>query len=130
MAIDGASLLQWGVVALLLAIFYFKVIAPFSKRMLQIPTEEEPEPVKRVYFDDEELEDDGGDRINEMRRRIEKGLEVSRADEEQKMRYEVLLEKLKSMSEKSPEEVGTVVTNLTHGLDKLEKGEQERGDTQ
>jgi flagellar M-ring protein FliF len=128
MVIDGAALLQWGVVALLLAIFYFKVIAPFAKRMLQIPVKEEPEPVKRVYFDEEDLpEDDGGEYIREMRRRVEKKLETSQADQEQQLKYEMLLEKLKETSEKDPQGVGAIVTNLAHGLDKLEEMEHKRG---
>lgn len=121
----AGDLIQWGAVALVLLIFYKTVIAPFARRMLEIPVDEKPEEKQRIVFDDDEI-DDLPDNSAEMRRRIEQKLKLSDADQMEKLKYETLLEKLRESSEKAPDEVGSVITSLTHGLDKLGVEPQKR----
>ncbi|MGE4295324.1 MAG: hypothetical protein AB7E49_06450 [Campylobacterales bacterium] len=111
--------LQWIAVAVILIVFYRKIIAPFANRMLQIPTEEPIEEKSRIVFDDDEI-DDLPDNSADLRRRVEQRLKVSDSDQMERLKYETLLEKLREQSENAPGEVGSVITSLTHGLDKLE----------
>lgn len=103
---------EWIIAAIVLAIFYYKVIAPFSKRMLEIKVEEEPEEKQRIYFDESELED-LHDRTAELKKKLNKELDMlSDADTEERVRHEVLIEKLREHIESNPDESSAVITNI------------------
>ena len=97
--------------ALILFVFYKKVIAPFAERMLEIPVTEEEVEQKRIEFDEEELEDDT-DRLAEMKKRVEQQLGLGNAADEEKLKYDVLLERLRETCDEKPQEVSTLMTTL------------------
>ncbi len=111
-------------VAILLLIFYKKIISPFAQRMMEIPVEEEEVEQKRIEFEEEELEDDS-DRLTEMRKRVEQQLGLGNAADEEKLKYDVLLERLRETCDENPQDVATLVGSLVvdevarSGLSKL-----------
>lgn len=106
------ELVQWTAVFIVLIIFYKKIISPFAKRMLEIPTADQVETKQRITFDDDELE--LTDNSQDLRRKVEKQLNISSADQEEKLRYEVLLEKLRGEIEKNPENATSVIGSLVN----------------
>ena len=116
---NASDWLQWGAVAVILFVFYRKVIAPFAKRMMEIPTEEPIEEKPRIVFDDDEI-DDLPDNSADLRRRVEQQLKLSDSDQMERLKYETLLEKLRESAENSPDGVSGVITSLTHGPDRFE----------
>jgi flagellar M-ring protein FliF len=111
-------------VGILLLIFYKKIISPFAQRMMEIPVEEEEMEQKRIEFEEEELEDDS-DRLTEMRKRVEQQLGLGNAADEEKLKYDVLLERLRETCDEKPQDVATLVGSLVvdevarSGLNKL-----------
>ncbi|MGE4296174.1 MAG: flagellar basal-body MS-ring/collar protein FliF [Campylobacterales bacterium] len=104
--------------AIILFVFYKKVIAPFANRMLEIPVSEEEVEQKRIEFDEEELEDDT-DRLDEMKKRVEQQLGLGSAADEEKLKYDVLLERLRETCDEKPQEVSTLLTTLL--MDEISK---------
>lgn len=98
-------------VAIVLFVFYKKIIVPFSQKMMEIPTTEEEEEMKRIEFEEEELED-GSDRLADMKKRIEQQLGLGDAADEEKLKYDVLLERLRETCDEKPEEISTLLTTL------------------
>lgn len=96
---------------LILFIFYKKVIVPFAARMMDVPTEEEEVPETTIEFEEEELEDDS-DRLSELRKRVENQLGFGDGMDEEKMKYDILLERVRTITEDKIEEVSQLVTSL------------------
>ncbi|MDR0665015.1 MAG: flagellar M-ring protein FliF [Helicobacteraceae bacterium] len=99
--------------ALVLFAFYYKVIKPFIDRMMEIPVAEEEEAPKPIEFEDDEEEDDS-DRLNELRKRVEQQLGLGGGADEEKLKYDVLLERLREACEGKPNEVAQLVDSLLH----------------
>ena len=95
-----------------LFVFYKKVIIPWSNKMLETQIEEDEE-LKKTEFelDEEEFESDF-DRIKEMKAKVEQQLGINNDINQDELKYEVLLERLKSMAEEKPEEVANVLESL------------------
>jgi len=96
---------------IVLYIFYKKVIVPFSEKMLELKTEEEePEEVK-IEFEEEEFEDEM-EKLNELKKKIEQQLGLGGEADEEALRYDVLLERLRSLAEEKPEDIASVISQL------------------
>lgn len=99
------------VVLLILFILYKKVITPFAKEMLEISKEEEN--VKKPILDfDQEDDTDLADKVQKMRKKVEEQLGVGENFNEDGLKYDVLLEKLRTITEEHPEEVASLIRNL------------------
>jgi flagellar M-ring protein FliF len=105
--------LQYLLAAIALFIFYAKVIKPFINRMMEIPVVEEEERPKPIEFEDDELEEDS-DRLKELRDRVEAQLGIGSGADEEKLKYDVLLERLREACEEKPKEVAQLVDSLLH----------------
>ncbi len=106
-----ADILKYIFVALTLFVLYRKVIAPFAQKMLEVSKEEEE--IERPMLD---LEDDADDnlveRVQEMRKRVEDQLGVGQNFDEDGLKYEVLLEKLRSMADDHPDDIAMIIQSL------------------
>lgn len=98
-------------IAIIIFFFYKKVILPFSERMMDVPTEEEELPETTIEFEDEEMEEDG-DKLNELRKRVENQLGFGEGMDEEQLKYDILLEKIREMTEEKTEEVANLLLNL------------------
>ncbi|WP_299548513.1 flagellar basal-body MS-ring/collar protein FliF [uncultured Helicobacter sp.] len=113
-------LLKYVLVGIILFFFYKKVIVPFSERMLEAKADEEEELESLIKIDEDEEENN--DRLNEMRRRIEDQLGFGAGANEDEIKYNVLLEKIKELTMEKPAELANLFQTLVHdelGLDNL-----------
>ena len=110
--------LKYLFIALILFLFYKKVIAPFAQRMMEIPTEEEEIEEPQIDFEEDEIEEDV-DRLAELRKRVEQKLGLGDAADEESLKYDVLLERLRGMAEEKTEDVAHMLTMLV--VDEIQK---------
>ena len=106
-----AGLFKYFFVMLLLFVAYKKVIAPFAEKMLEISKEEE-ELAKPVLNIDDDEDEDLVQKVQDMRKKVEEQLGVGNGFNEDELKYEVLLEKVKTMADDSPEEVASLLQAL------------------
>ena len=106
-----SGLFKYIFVLLLLLIVYKKVISPFAERMLEISQEEEEidKPVLDIEDDDEE---DLVEKVQAMRKKVEDQLGIGGEFNEDELKYEVLLEKVRDMVEEVPEEIAGLLEAL------------------
>ncbi|GHV05476.1 flagellar M-ring protein [Campylobacterota bacterium] len=97
--------------AVVLLVFYRKVIKPFADRMMEIPLVEEEEEQTRVEFEEDAMEEDNN-RIKEIKDRIEAQLGLGDGADEEKLKYDVLLERLRGVCEEKPKDVSQLLTSL------------------
>jgi flagellar M-ring protein FliF len=98
-------------VLLLLLILYKKVIAPFAERMLEISKEEE-EVARPVLNLEDDQEEDLIEKVQAMRKKVESQLGVGEGFNEDELKYDVLLEKVRSLAEDNPEDVANLLQAL------------------
>ncbi len=105
------NVFKYLLLAIILFVFYKKVINPFTQKMLETPVTEE-EPVKEeIHIDEEEIESTY-DKIKELKEKVEQQLGITSEVNEEELKYEVLLERVTKMVEESPEQVAKVLENL------------------
>lgn len=106
-----SSALKYIIAALVLFMLYSKVISPFAQRMMEVPVDEEPVKPREFVFDDDELENTHG-KLSEMRKRVEQQLGISGSVNEDSLKYDVLLEKMKAQVEERGEEIANLLETL------------------
>lgn len=102
-------LLRYVLVIIVLFFFYKKVIAPFAERMLEVHEEEDSE--DKSLFDFEE-DEDMLNRANEMRKKVEEQLGIGEGFNEDAVKYDVLLEKLKDSLRNKSDEIASLFQAL------------------
>lgn len=106
-----SGLFKYLFVLLLLFILYKKVITPFSEKMLEISKEEEE--LERPSLELDEDEDDGlVEKVQAMRKKVEDQLGVGQNFNEDELKHEVILEKVKTMVTDEPEEIASLLQAL------------------
>ena len=98
-------------VLLLLLILYKKVISPFALRMLEVSKEDDELDRPTLDIDDDE-EEDLVEKVQQMRKKVESQLGVGEGFNEDELKHEVLLEKVRTMAEDTPEEVAALLQSL------------------
>ena len=98
-------------VAILLFVLYKKVISPFSERMLEFSKEEEDIEAPVLNIEDDE-EEDLVEKVSQMRKKVEDQLGVGDNFNEDELKYEVLMDKVRSIVEEKPEEVSSLIQAL------------------
>lgn len=114
-------LAKYILVAIIIFIFYRKIIAPFAQRMLESADSSEQDVESLIKIDDEEELDN---KLNEMRKRVEDQLGLGGFNEDE-IKYDVLLEKIRSLITEKPEEVAGLFQTLVHdelGIEETKKG--------
>ena len=103
--------MKYVIAAVLLFALYNRVIAPFAQRMMEIPVEDEAKKPKEFTFDEEELEDTHG-KLQEMRKKVEQQLGITGPLNEDSLKYDVMLEKIKTSTEEHIEEIASLFETL------------------
>lgn len=112
-----SSVFKYIFVLIILIVTYKKAIAPFAERMLEVSKEEDEleKPVLDVFDDDEE---DLVEKVQKMRKKVEDQLGVNEGFNEDELKHDVILEKVKSMAEDAPEDIAALLQALlTEELD-------------
>ncbi len=106
-------LLKYLMVFVLLWIFYKKVITPFAEYMVASIEEEEEKPTLDA---DEEIEDESAEdtleRFHKAKKKVEEQLGIGGDFNEEELRYDVLLEKLRAVANEKSEEVAQLLQNM------------------
>ncbi len=98
-------------VGIILFVVYKKLITPFAERMLEFSKEEDD--MERPILDlDEDEEDDLIERVQKMRKKVEDQLGVGENFNEDELKYDVLLEKMRTLSYEKPEELSSLIQAL------------------
>jgi flagellar M-ring protein FliF len=105
-------LLKYLLVAILLFIFYKKVIVPFSEQMLETQQEEADMSQYVEEEEDEESAEDTLEKFRQARKKVEDQLGIGEDFNEEELRYEVLLEKLKTMVNDRSEDIASLLENM------------------
>ena len=106
-----SGLFKYIFVLLLLLIVYKKVISPFAFKMLEVSKEEDE--LERPVLDiDDDEEEDLVEKVQQMRKKVESQLGVGEGFNEDELKYEVLLEKVRTMTEDNPEEIAGLLQSL------------------
>lgn len=122
MLLPLVPLIKYLIVAIILFIFYKKVIVPFSERMLEVSDSKEEDVESLLKLDDNEEE---ANKFSDMRKKIEDQLGLGGFNEEE-VKYDVLLEKIKTLITERPEEVAGLFQTLIHdelGIEDPKQGE-------
>ncbi|NPA66656.1 MAG: flagellar basal body M-ring protein FliF [Epsilonproteobacteria bacterium] len=106
-----SGLLQYIMVIVILFVLYKKIITPFAEKMLEV-TQEEDDIEKPVLNLEEEEDEDLVEKVQAMRKKVEQQLGVSENFDEDELKYEVLLEKVKEMVEENTEEIASLLEAL------------------
>ncbi len=98
-------------VAVILFIAYKKMIIPFAERMLEFSREEEAfeKPVLEISDDEDE---DLVEKVQQMRKKVENQLGLGDSFNEDELKYDVLLEKVREIAEEHPEEMASLIQAL------------------
>jgi len=98
-------------VLILLLILYKKVISPFADRMLEVSREDE-ELATPILDIEDDAEEDLVEKVQQMRKKVEDQLGVGENFNEDELKYEVILEKVRSMADDGPEEIASLLQAL------------------
>ena len=98
-------------VIILLLIVYKKVMSPFAEKMLEISKDDEELERPDLSFSDDE-DDDLVGKVQDMRKKVEEQLGIGGNLNEDELKHEVLLEKVKALAEETPEEIASVLESL------------------
>jgi flagellar M-ring protein FliF len=104
-------LLKYVVVAILLFIFYKKVILPFSQKMVETKLDDFEDEVEPVKVDDESVEDTL-EKFKEARKKVEDQLGIGQDFNEEALKYDVLLEKLKHIADEKGEDFAGIIQSM------------------
>ncbi len=104
-------LFKYLLVALILYVAYKKIILPFAERMLEFSREEEELERPNLEFTDDESED-LVEKVQQMRKKVENQLGLGEGFNEDELKYDVLLEKVREIAEEHPEEVASLIQAL------------------
>ncbi len=105
-------LVKFIIVALLLFIFYKKVILPFSQKMLETTYEDEDDAIEKEVMFDEESAEDTLDKFRAMKKKVEEQLGIEGEFNEEEVKYDVLLDKLKDLVENKTEDIASIIESL------------------
>ncbi len=104
-------LLKYIVVGILLFIFYKKIIVPFSQKMVENKVEEYEEEVE-PFQSEEEGAEDTLEKFKQARKKVEDQLGIGHEFNEEALKYDVLLEKLKNLAEQKGEEFAGLLQSM------------------
>lgn len=98
-------------VGLILFVVYKKLITPFAERMLEF-SKVEDDMERPVLEIDEDEEEDLVARVQQMRKKVEDQLGVGENFNEEDLKHDVLLEKVRTLADERPEELSSLLQAL------------------
>jgi len=98
-------------VAIILFIAYKKVILPFADRMLEFSREEEEfeKPILELGAEEDE---NLVEKVQQMRKKVENQLGLGEGFNEDELKYDVVLEKIREIAEDRPDEIASLIQAL------------------
>ena len=105
---------KYGFAAIILFVFYKLVIVPFSNNMVEIQDDDTLEVEALKKLGEIEEDEDQLSRVNELKGKIERELGMSKEMDEHAMRAEVMLQKIKEVVERTPEEAAMLFETLLY----------------
>ncbi len=106
-----SPILKYIFVFIILFILYKKIISPFSERMLEFSKEDDG--VEKPILDlDEDDEEDLVEKVSAMRKKVEEQLGIGENFNEDELKHEVLLEKIRSFADEKNEEFAAILQAL------------------
>ncbi len=106
-----APVFKYILVAIILFIAYKKIIIPFAERMLEFSREEEEFEKPNLEIADDE-DEDLAEKVQLMRKKVENQLGLGENFNEDELKYDVLLEKVREIAEDHPEEIASLIQAL------------------
>ncbi|MFZ2889897.1 flagellar basal-body MS-ring/collar protein FliF [Sulfuricurvum sp.] len=106
-----SSVFKYLFVAIILFVAYKKIIIPFAERMLEFSREEEEFEKPNLNVTDDE-DEDLAEKVQQMRKKVENQLGFGENFNEDELKYDVLLEKVRELAEEHPEEVASLIQTL------------------
>lgn len=104
-------ILKYLIAAIILFIAYKKIILPFAERMLEFSKEEEEFKKPSLEIVDNE-DEDLVEKVQQMRKKVENQLGLGDSFNEDELKYDVLLEKIREIAEEHPEELASLIQAL------------------
>jgi flagellar M-ring protein FliF len=98
-------------VGFILFIAYKRIIIPFAERMLEFSREEEEFEKPNLEIADDE-DEDLAEKVQQMRKKVENQLGLGENFNEDELKYDVLLEKVREIAEDHPEEIASLIQAL------------------
>lgn len=106
-----ALFFKYLLVAVILFVAYKKMILPFAERMLEFSKEEEE--IRRPNLEIVDTEDeDLAEKVQQMRKKVENQLGLGEGFNEDELKYDVLLEKIREIAEEHPDELASLIQAL------------------
>lgn len=105
-------LLKYLLVGVLLFVFYKKVIIPFSRKMVETKLDDFEDEIEPVKLEEEEGVEDTLEKFKQARKKVEDQLGIGQDFNEETLKYDVLLEKLKHLAEQRSEEFASLLQSM------------------
>lgn len=106
-----ASVFKYLLVMVILFVAYKKIIMPFAERMLEFSRDEEEFEKPNLEIADNE-DEDLAEKVQQMRKKVENQLGLGDNFNEDELKYDVLLEKVREIAEEHPEEIASLIQAL------------------
>jgi len=105
-------IIKYLLAAVLLFTFYKKVIEPFSQKMIEHSVEEYSAEDIKLEENDEDSAEDTLEKFKKARKKVEDQLGIGDEFNEDELKYDVLLEKLKTLSNDKSEEIAGLLQTM------------------
>ncbi|WP_024954990.1 flagellar basal-body MS-ring/collar protein FliF [Sulfurospirillum arcachonense] len=106
-------IIKYLIAGILLFIFYKKVIEPFSEKMIEHSSEEyTADEMKLESEEDEDSAEDTLEKFKKARKKVEDQLGIGEEFNEEELKYDVLLEKLKALADDKSEEIAGLLETM------------------
>lgn len=107
-----SDILKYLVSLIVLYVLYKKVIAPFAQKMLEDTKEEDEHGETLIDFGLDEDQEDLVQKAQAVRKRVEDQLGVGEGFNEDELKYDVIIDKLRHMVEESPDSMAHLLQAL------------------
>ena len=105
-------LIKYLFVAILLFIFYKKIIIPFSQKMVETKLDDFEDQMETTDEADDDGAEDTLEKFKQARKKVEEQLGIGQDFNEEALKYDVLLEKLKHTAEQRSEEFASLLQSM------------------
>lgn len=114
-------LIKYLFVAILLFIFYKKIIIPFSQKMVETKLDDFEDQMETTDEADDDGAEDTLEKFKQARKKVEEQLGIGQDFNEEALKYDVLLEKLKHTAEQRSEEFASLLQSMIRNEGDYEK---------
>ena len=114
-------LIKYLFVAILLFIFYKKIIIPFSQKMVETKLDDFEDQMEMTDEADDDGAEDTLEKFKQARKKVEEQLGIGQDFNEEALKYDVLLEKLKHTAEQRSEEFASLLQSMIRNEGDYEK---------